>query len=120
MAMRRSHPDNERPEPEAYEPSRGPVYQAALRADGSVVIPDEVRRLMELHGAESLELEVTFEGLILRPVIPGHDSSQWWLFTRAWRGRDEAAEQIGTGPLSLDDFEKVLASIDAELDSESR
>ncbi len=106
MAIRKPNPPRRtespranRPTPPAERtPSRGPTFTASVRRDGAVTIPASVRRLMALEPGGEIQMEVTFDGLVLRPVHEGRDPQQWWYWTEAWqKGEREADEDIRAG-----------------------
>jgi antitoxin PrlF len=68
-----------------------------VRARGQVTIPTEIRKAAHLEEGDPVEVEVTPEGILLRPrkVI---DSTQAWFWTPAWQaGEREADEEIAAG-----------------------
>lgn len=68
-----------------------------IRSKGQVTIPQEVREAAHLEEGDPLEVEVTPEGILLRPkkMI---DSSQAWFWTPEWQaGEREASADIAAG-----------------------
>ena len=51
-----------------------------LRSDGRVTIPTNVRRQARLDEGDELEVEVTRDGILLRPCSQ-RDQDQWWYWT---------------------------------------
>lgn len=122
MAIRKPRPSAERRSPEPAPPaepdplrSPGPKFQAFLRSDGSMTIPASVRRLMDLEPGGELELEITFAGLVVRPVHEGRDPEQWWFWTEAWqKGEREVDEDIAAGRTEVfASSEEFLAALKA-------
>ena len=70
---------------------------AFLRSKGQLTIPPDVRAAARLEEGDPVEIEVTAEGILLRPkkMI---DSAQAWFWTEAWQaGEREASEDIAAG-----------------------
>jgi AbrB family looped-hinge helix DNA binding protein len=68
-----------------------------MRAKGQVTIPQDVREAAHLEAGDPLEIELTAEGILLRPkrLI---DASQAWFWTQAWQdGEREASADIQAG-----------------------
>lgn len=121
MAIRKPRPEGRtesspasRPAPpNGRTPSRGPKFRASVRRDGAVTIPASVRRLMALEPGGEVQLEVTFDGLVVRPVHEGRDPEQWWYWTEAWqKGEREADEETGRGEVFLSS-EAFLSALEA-------
>lgn len=69
----------------------------SVRRNGSVTIPAEIRRMARLAEGDVLEVEVTSEGILLRPkrVI---DPTQAWFWEPAWlAGECEADAEAAAG-----------------------
>lgn len=83
-----------------------------IRAKGQITLPREVREAAHLEEGDPLQVEMTSEGILLRPqkVI---DSTQAWFWTPAWQaGEAEASADIGAGRVeTYDDEEDFLASL---------
>lgn len=128
MALRKPRPAKERRSPQPAErgadpdrvPARGPRFRASLRNDGSLTIPASVRRLMNIEPGGELDLEITFEGLVVRPVHEGRDPEQWWFWTEAWQKGEREVDQeaaLGEGHgrrMSGAEFLAALEAIDRE------
>ena len=84
-----------------------------------MVIPARIRELMHLDTADSLALELTLDGLTIRPVHAGRDPRQWWYWSRSWGPSDRDEDEAGTGPMSAAEFDELLDGIDRELERES-
>lgn len=85
---------------------------SVIRAKGQVTIPRDVREAAHLEEGDPVEIEVTADGILLRPkkLI---DASQAWFWTREWQeGEREASEDVKAGRLntsrSSDDFLRSL------------
>lgn len=83
-----------------------------IRAKGQITLPREVREAAHLEEGDPLQVEMTSEGILLRPqkVI---DSTQAWFWTPAWQaGEAEASADIGARRVeTYDDEEDFLASL---------
>ncbi len=62
-----------------------------MRGKGQVTLPEEIRRAARLEEGDLLDVEVTAEGILLRPrkVI---DATQAWFWTPEWQVGERAAE----------------------------
>ena len=70
---------------------------SVMRAKGQVTIPQDVREAAHLEAGDLVEIEMTDEGILLRPkkLI---DASQAWFWTQAWQdGEREASADIKAG-----------------------
>jgi antitoxin PrlF len=68
-----------------------------VRGKGQVTLPAEVREAVHLHEGDLVEVEVTDEGILLRPkkLI---DATQAWFWTFEWQAMErEASEDIARG-----------------------
>lgn len=75
-------------------PTRSTIW---LRPKGQLTLPADVREAARLHEGDPLEVEMTPEGILLRPkrVI---DASQAWFWEDAWQaGEHEASAEITSG-----------------------
>ena len=75
---------------------------SVIRAKGQVTIPQDVREAAHLEEGDPVEIEITADGILLRPkkLI---DASQAWFWAREWQdGEREASADIKAG--------RVLAS----------
>lgn len=84
-----------------------------IRSKGQITLPQAVRKAAHLEEGDPVEVEVTGDGILLRPkkVI---DSTQAWFWTRSWQVGEVAAEaDIAAGRTTVhkttDDF---LAALD--------
>ncbi len=84
-----------------------------VRAKGQITIPREVREAAHLEEGDPVEVEITREGILLRPkkVI---DSTQAWFWTPAWQaGESAASADIETGRVEVfESGEDFLARLD--------
>lgn len=83
-----------------------------IRGKGQVTIPRALREALHLEEGDPIEIEVTDEGILLRPqkVI---DVTQAWFWTTSWqRGERKASEDIAAGRVknykASDDFLNAL------------
>lgn len=88
------------------------MTRATLRARGQLTLPDDVRRAARLEDGDLLEVEVTPEGILLRPqkII---DATQAWFWDAEWQeGEREADADRSAGRVStFDSGEEMLASL---------
>lgn len=84
-----------------------------VRAKGQITLPKEIREAARLEEGDPIEVEMTDEGILLRPqkVI---DSTQAWFWTPAWQLMEaEADVDIATGRVEVfNTGEEFLASLD--------
>ena len=70
---------------------------AVIRAKGQVTIPQDVREAAPREAGDPVEIEITADGILLRPkkLI---DASQAWFWSQEWqRGEREASADIRAG-----------------------
>ncbi len=83
-----------------------------VRAKGQITIPREVREAAHLREGDPVEVEMTREGILLRPrkIV---DSTQAWFWTPAWQaGEAEATADIEAGKVEVfETGEDFLASL---------
>lgn len=87
------------------------VAVASLGRKGQLTIPADVRRAAGLQPGHVLSIEVTEQGLVLRPVAT--DPDQAWFWTPEWQAKEREADAdiaAGRGTLYLSD-EAFLASL---------
>lgn len=84
-----------------------------MRKKGQLTIPADIREAAHLEEGDPVEVELTSEGILIRPrkII---DATQAWFWTPTWQaGEAEAAAEIARGDARVftsgDDF---LASLD--------
>ena len=84
-----------------------------IRARGQVTIPREIREAAHLEEGDPVEVEMTEDGILLRPqkVI---DASQAWFWTPAWQaGERRASADIAEGRTEVHETDEAfLASLD--------
>jgi len=76
---------------------RQTVPVSVIRAKGQVTIPQGIRAAAHLEAGDPVEIEITPDGILIRPkkLI---DASQAWFCTRDWQdGELEASEDISAG-----------------------
>ena len=98
-----------------------------LRSDGRVTIPKKLRRQARLSDSDELDVEVTSDGILLRPCSQ-RDKKQWWYWTDEWQAgeqkitEDRAAGRRGPVFASGDELLAALreaATADGAVDSSS-
>jgi AbrB family looped-hinge helix DNA binding protein len=70
---------------------------SVIRAKGQVTIPQDVREAAHLEEGDPVEIEITADGILLRPkkLI---DASQAWFWSQEWQhGEREASADIKAG-----------------------
>ncbi len=90
------------------------MARTTLRAKGQVTLPDEIRRAARLEEGDLLDVEVTAEGILLRPqkVV---DATQAWFWTPEWQaGERESEADLAAGRV------EVFASGEELIDGLSR
>jgi AbrB family looped-hinge helix DNA binding protein len=67
------------------------VARTTLRAKGQLTLPDDIRRAGHLEEGDLLEVEITPEGILLRPqkLI---DATQAWFWTPTWQAGERQAD----------------------------
>ncbi len=84
---------------------------SVIRAKGQVTIPLDVREAAHLKEGDPIEIEITPDGILLRPqkLI---DASQAWFWTREWQqGEHEASDDIKAGRVTTFDFSGGLPRV---------
>jgi AbrB family looped-hinge helix DNA binding protein len=87
------------------------VSVSLIRAKGQVTIPQDVREAAHLEEGDPVEIELTADGILLRPkkLI---DASQAWFWTQQWQqGEHEASEDIKAGRVTT--FGSAAALLEA-------
>lgn len=90
-----------------------------LRAKGQLTLPEEVRSAAHLVEGDLLEVEITEDGILLRPqkVI---DSTQAWFWTPAWQAGEREAdadraagrmEAFDSGPSFVETLESIAKPV---------
>jgi len=84
-----------------------------VRKKGSVTIPADIRRAARLAEGDLVEVEMTAEGILLRPkkVI---DATQAWFWTPAWQAKEREADQdLAAGHLDrFESDEELMRTLD--------
>lgn len=87
-----------------------------VRKKGSVTIPAEIRKAARLVEGDLVEVEMTADGILLRPkkLI---DSTQAWFWDPAWQGRErEADENLAAGRLErFEGDDALVAALEARM-----
>jgi antitoxin PrlF len=86
---------------------------SVIRAKGQLTIPRDVREAAHLEEGDPVEIELTAEGILLRPkkLI---DASQAWFWSQEWQaGEREASADIKAGRVTTSgSSETFLGSLD--------
>ena len=86
---------------------------SVIRAKGQLTIPQDVREAAHLEEGDPVEIEITADGILIRPkkLI---DASQAWFWSREWQqGEREASSDIKAGRVtSSGSSEALLKSLD--------
>ena len=96
-----------------------------LRSDGRVTIPKSLRRQARLSEGDELDVEMTGDGILLRPCSQ-RDEDQCWYWTDEWQAgeqqisEDRAAGRRGPVFASGDEFLAALRGAATTGDSSSR
>jgi len=89
------------------------VSKTTVRGKGQITIPSEIRAAARLEEGDLVEVEMTPEGILLRPhkVI---DATQAWFWEPAWQaGEAEAARELARGEgRTFESGDEFLASLD--------
>lgn len=84
-----------------------------MRKKGQLTLPSAIRAAAHLEEGDPIEVEMTSEGILLRPqkVI---DSTQAWFWTPAWQaGEAEASADIDSARTTVhDSTDDFLAALD--------
>ena len=69
-------------------------FRSEVRGKGQITIPASVRRAAHLDEGDIVELEVTPNGILMRP-LKAIDASQAWFWTKEWQAAErEASEDL--------------------------
>lgn len=86
---------------------------SVIRAKGQVTIPQDIREAAHLEAGDPIEIEITADGILLRPkkLI---DASQAWFWSQEWQqGEREASEDMKAGRVKTSGSSEVfLESLD--------
>src|SRR5437667_12600405 len=84
-----------------------------LKQRGTITIPVEIRNAVRLEEGDPIELEVTADGILLRPMKL-IDATQAWFWTPEWQAKEREADEdiaAGRGKIFLSD-EDFLAYLE--------
>jgi antitoxin PrlF len=100
------------------------MARTKLREKGQLTVPEEIRKAARLEVGDPIEVELTEDGILLRP-LKTIDPSQAWFWTPEWQaGERQASADIAAGRVlsfaTAEEFFAELDAIDAELDGTSR
>lgn len=77
-----------------------------------VTIPDDLRKQFRLVEGDYMKMEISDDGLILRPVKVVHPDQEYF-FTKEWQlGESEADRDIANGDV-IGDFKDVKSALKA-------
>lgn len=89
------------------------MSSTTIRAKGQITIPADIREAARLEEGDPVEVEITRDGILLRPqkVI---DATQAWFWTPTWQaGEAEAEADIAAGRGTIyETDEAFLESLD--------
>ena len=97
------------------------MARTTLRDKGQLTVPEELRKAARLEVGDSLEVELTENGILLRP-LKRIDPSQAWFWTPEWQTKErETDADIAVGRVhrfaTTEEFFAFLDGIDADLDA---
>ena len=88
--------------------------KTVLRSKGQLTLPNEIRTAAHLEEGDPIEVELTPDGILLRPqkVI---DADQAWFWTAEWqKGEHQASAELEAGRAkSYDNTAKLLSELKA-------
>lgn len=89
------------------------VSTSKIRAKGQLTLPREIREAAHLEEGDALEVEMTKDGILLRP-LKVIDSTQAWFWAPAWQLMEaEADVDIAAGRLEHSGTDEgFLSSLD--------
>lgn len=98
------------------------VARTTLRDEGQLTVPEEIRKAAHLEAGDSIDVELTDDGILLRPVKT-IDPDQAWFWTPEWQeGERQASADIAAGRVRrfarAEEFFASLDAVDAELDAD--
>lgn len=72
---------------------------------------------MGLSDGSEVQLELSMDGLTVRPIVEGRDPDQWWFWTDSWQEgeRDAEGELQGDRPQvarSSAEFMRILSELE--------
>ena len=84
-----------------------------IRARGQVTIPQDIREAAHLEEGDPIEIEITADGILLRPKKLV-DAAQAWFWSPEWQeGERAASADIRAGRVATaESSEAFLASLD--------
>ena len=100
------------------------MARTKLRERGQLTVPEVIRKAARLEAGDPIEVELTDDGILLRPLRT-IDPTQAWFWTPEWQAKErEASADIAAGRVhrfqSGEEFLAALDAIDAELDATER
>src|SRR5437667_5499514 len=78
-----------------------------LKQRGTITIPVEIRNAVRLEEGDPIEVELTDDGILLRPMKL-IDATQAWFWTPEWQAKEREADEeyaAGKGKVFLTDQE---------------
>jgi AbrB family looped-hinge helix DNA binding protein len=92
------------------------MSSTVIRKKGSLTIPADIRKAARLDEGDLVEVEITAEGILLRPkkVI---DATQAWFWEPTWQAKErEADEDLAAGRFErFKSDEEFLAVLDERM-----
>lgn len=123
MAIRKpkpAAPDSRNPDTGGREeqlPAPSKLATARIEAGGRLALPAWAVALMGLSDGSEVQLELSMDGLTVRPIAEGRDPDQWWFWTDSWQEgeRDAEGELQGDRPQvarSSAEFMRILSELE--------
>ena len=73
------------------------MARTTLRNKGQLTVPEEIRKAARLEVGDPIEVELTEDGILLRP-LKTIDPTQGWFWTPEWQAKErEASADIAAG-----------------------
>jgi hypothetical protein len=71
---------------------RRKIAAARIEAGGRLALPDWALATMRLGDGSEVQLELSMDGLTVRPIEEGRDPEQWWFWTDSWQEGEREVE----------------------------
>ncbi|MHB8619331.1 MAG: AbrB/MazE/SpoVT family DNA-binding domain-containing protein [Chloroflexota bacterium] len=73
------------------------IARTTVQAGGQVILDPEIQRAAHLQAGDAVEVEVTGEGILLRPARI--DPDQAWFWTHEWQTKEREVDEEGAAGL---------------------
>jgi antitoxin PrlF len=98
------------------------MARTTLRTKNQLTVPDAIRKAARLEVGDPIDIELTDEGILLRP-LKTIDPDQWWFWTPEWQEGERLADaDIAAGRVhrfdTTEEFDDWHAAIDAKMDAD--